>query len=477
MTFVGRAAELALLDKRLDQVRRTGTGTAVAIRGRRQVGKSRLVQEFCDRADVPYLFFAAVKGAPAAESRALFLAELRDSALSGQAVPEQPPGSWLDMFRVLGSVLPAGPAIVVLDELPWLAEQDTMFDGALQAAWDRLISRHPVVLVLLGSDLHIMERLTTYDRPFYGRADNLVLGPLNPAETADALDLTPADAIDARLISGGLPGILRAWPPATPPAGFLARECADPASVLFSVPESTLAAEFAAPDQTRRVLEAVGSGDRTHAAIAATAGSRGNLPSGTLSPLLRRLVDEKRVLAMDAPLSTRPGRPNLYRVADSNLRLYLAALRAAAEQTRRGRPEVARRLVERRWSAWRGRAVEPVVREALEIAAARGMLPWADVDAVGGWWNRQFDPELDLVGADRAPVARRVDFVGSVKWLNTAFDGHDLGALRRTATAVPGFDPGRSGLVVVSRDGLADLPSGSVDLVWGPDEVVGAWRD
>jgi hypothetical protein len=28
------------------------------------------------------------------------------------------------------------------------------------------------------------QRLTAYDRPFYGRADNLILGPLNRAETA-----------------------------------------------------------------------------------------------------------------------------------------------------------------------------------------------------------------------------------------------------------------------------------------------------
>jgi hypothetical protein len=66
-----------------------------------------------------------------------------------------------------------------------------------------------VLLLLLGSDLHMMERLTAYDRPFFGRADNLLLGPLNPAEVGDALELEAADAIDASLLSGGLPGVLR----------------------------------------------------------------------------------------------------------------------------------------------------------------------------------------------------------------------------------------------------------------------------
>jgi hypothetical protein len=478
-SFIGRKVELALLAKRLQRVTDSGAGTALAIRGRRQVGKSRLVQEFCNQADAPYLFFTATKGASPVEAVAEFLSDLRHSSLppDSELVPSGSSGSWPDAFRALAAALPDRPTIVVIDELPWLAEQDDLFDGALQTAWDRLLSTRPVLLLLLGSDLHMMERLTAYDRPFYGRADNLTLGALNPAETGAALGLGSADAIDAHLVSGGLPGILRAWPHATPALSFLEQECADPASPVFSVPESSLLAEFPAPDQARRVLEAVGGGDRTHANIAATAGSReGALPSGSLSPLLRRLVEEKHVLAMDEPTSTRPGKPALYRLADSNLRLYLAVLRTAQEQIRRGRPEAAYRVIDRRWTAWRGRAVEPLVRQSLELAAIDDALPWQSVEAVGGWWNRQFDPELDLVGADRGPVAQRVSFVGSVKWLLSPFDHHDLAALTRSAPQVPGFEPGATGLVVASLCGAtADVDPAAVQVLWGPDEVVGAW--
>ena len=477
--FVGRVTELALLQKRLDRITATGSGGAVAIRGRRQVGKSRLVQEFCDRAGRPYLFHTAVRGASPVEAVAAFLDDLRDSTLPSdpELVPAAAPGSWRDAFRVLVTVLPQAPAVVVLDELPWLAEQDEQFDGALQAAWDRLLSSKPVLLLLLGSDIHMMERLTAYDRPFFGRADNLVLGPLNPAETAQALGLDAPTAIDAHLASGGLPGILRSWPHGTPALPFIKQECSDPASPLFSVPESALFAEFPAPDQARRVLEAVGAGDRTHTNIAAAAGTRrGALPSGSLSPLLHRLVEDKGVLAADEPLSTRPSRPTLYRVADSNLRLYLAALRAAQDHARRGRPDAAFRLVERRWSAWRGRAVEPLVRQSLELAAASGALPWPEVEAVGGWWNRQFDPEVDLVGADRRPVAQRLHFVGSIKWVGTAFDRYDLSGLTRAAIQVPGFVPGATGLAVVALAGTyPGLDLRSVDLVWGPADLVAAW--
>ncbi len=477
--FVGRTAELALLRKRLDRLGTGRAGLAVTIRGRRQVGKSRLVQEFCNRAEVPYLFYAATKGASSTEAISTFLAELRDSLVptNPDLVPVSA-GGWPDAFRSLASVLPDVPSVVVIDEVPWLAEQDALFDGALQTAWDRLLSSKPVLLLLLGSDVHMMERLTAYDRPFFGRADALVLGPLNPAETARALDLSGADAIDAHLICGGLPGIVRAWPPATPPLAFLEEECADPASVVFSIPEAALLAEFPAPDQARRVLEAIGGGDRAYANIASTAGgAQSPLASGLLSPLLRRLVEEKRVLALDEPLSTKPSRPALYRVADSNLRLYLAILRGAQEQARRGRPEAAFKLVQRRWTGWRGRAVEPLIRESLELAAIAGSLPWPDVQAVGGWWNRQFNPEIDIIGADRAPVAQTVYFAGSVKWLSSPFDARDLAELAASAAQVPGFDHGRCGLVIVSLSGVSpQVDSTKADVVWGPSEILSAWR-
>ncbi len=478
ITFIGRQRELMLLDKRLALVARDA-GAAVAVRGRRQVGKSRLVQEFCDRAGVPYVYFTAVKGASPVDSMQDLLAELRTSCLGADLtlLPEVAPHHWPDMFRVLAGALPEGPSIVVLDEVPWLAEQDPAFDGALQAAWDRLLSRRPVLLLLLGSDLHMMERLTAYDRPFYGRADNLVLGPLSPADVASALDLPAGQAIDAHLITGGLPGVLRTWPAGCDPLTFLKQECADPAAPLFGVPEASLLAEFPAPDQARRVIESVGSGDRTQAVIAARAAVSGTVPSGTLSPILQRLTLEKRVLAADPPISTRPGKPVLYRIADSSLRLYLGVLRSAHDLSRRGRPDAAFALVERRWASWRGRAVEPLVREALELAAASGHLPWAEVDAVGGWWNRRFDPELDLVGADRVPVARCIDFVGSIKWLSSPVDRHDVAALHVAAPAVPGFEEGRTGTVLVSLRGRpSDLDADVVTLWWTPQDVVDAFR-
>jgi hypothetical protein len=479
VSFVGRTRELVSLRRRLDWVGQQSSGSALAIRGRRQVGKSRLAQEFCDRAGVPYYFFTAVKGYSPVESVAAFVDGLRCArwASDHPALAEAAPGWWADAFRILADVLPERPSIVVIDELPWLSEQDQRFDGVLQVAWDRQLSRKPVLLLLLGSDVHMMERFTAYDRPFYGRADSLVLGPLTVDAVGQAVGLTGSDALDAQLVSGGLPGIVRTWPRGMPALDYLKQACDEPSSPVFGVPEAALLAEFPAPDQTRRVIEAVGSGERSFTNIAAAAGgARGAVASGTLSPILHRLVGEKGVLALAEPLSTQPGKPALYRIADSNLRLYLAMLREARDEVLRGRAAAAFGLISRRWTSWRGRAIEPLVREALEAAAIAGDLPWPDVTAVGGWWNRQLDPEMDIVGVDRAPIARQISFVGSIKWLGTAFDSHDLATLTRGAAHVPGFDVATTGLVAVSASGFTDNIAESLVLAWTPDDVANALR-
>lgn len=95
-------------------------------------------------------------------------------------------------------------------------------------------------------------------------------------------------------------------------------------------------------------------------------------------------------------------------------------------------------------------------------------------EAVGGWWNRQNNPEIDLVGADREPVARAVHFVGSIKWLDSKpFGGREYQALARDMVAVPGAGADTP-LVAVSRCGVDEgIPLAAH---WGPDDLVRAWR-
>src|ERR1700752_5212916 len=83
--FIGRKHELELLNRLLGRAigggRAGRPGRAILIRGRRRVGKSRLVEEFIDRARVPSGFFTA-SGQPTIEAdQQLFAEAVRESAL------------------------------------------------------------------------------------------------------------------------------------------------------------------------------------------------------------------------------------------------------------------------------------------------------------------------------------------------------------------------------------------------------------
>ncbi|PGH48824.1 DUF234 domain-containing protein [Streptomyces sp. Ru87] len=477
MEFTGRAADLATLDGQLRTVTAGEGGTrgrAVIITGRRRVGKSRLMQEFCDRSGLPYTVFQATRGRNSTAEREDFTSTLAQSALAGaDLVAGAPAPDWNQALRSLAIAVPDdAPSIAVIDEVPWLVEQDREFEGALQTVWDRYLSAKPVLLVLVGSDMSVMESLQTYGRPFFGRAAKMTVRPLHLADVQAMTGLSAAEAVDALLITGGFPELVQTWRPGLSRAEFLAEALDNPLSPLLVAGELSLLGEFPEASQSRAVLEAVGSGERSFSAIAQRAGGATPLASGTLSPILNTLLS-KRVVATDLPLSTRPDTKNKrYRVADPYLRFWLAFLARAIPLVERGRGDVAMRRIERSWTAWRGRAVEPVVREAL-----LRMLPddeWPATEAVGGWWNRQNNPEIDLIGADREPVAGGVHFVGSVKWLeNQPFGRREYDALVRDMLAVPGTSPDTP-LVAVSRSGVTDgLPLAAH---WGPDDLVRAWR-
>jgi AAA+ ATPase superfamily predicted ATPase len=468
--FVGRDRELAALDAALDQVvagvSTDHPGQCLLIRGRRRIGKSSLVEAFLDRRQVEHVFFTAA-GAPEAEELAEFRLAVASSTLSGRAgFADVSPENWAGALRLLADLLPTDrPSVVVIDEVPYLMAGVDAFEGVLQRAWDRQLRRKPVLLLLIGSDLAMMEALNDYQRPFHQRGRELVVGPLTPADLADMLDIDAATAFDAALVTGGLPLICADWPPGGDVWTFLGGALANPISALLVSAERSLAAEF--PDQAlaRLVLGAIGSGERSYTNIGRAAGGIANT---TLSRALEVLVT-KRIVASELPLSTRPSKERRYWVADPYLRFWLRFLRPHMPEIERMRGDLTLDRIKQGWPAWRGRAIEPLVRDSLARLLPDGRLPAAP--AVGGYWTRSNDVEIDLVGADRAPVARELLFLGSVKWLEQApFDAHDGAALARARAAVTDQPVP---LVAVSRSGTRRV---HVDAAYGPEELLAAWR-
>jgi AAA+ ATPase superfamily predicted ATPase len=448
--FIGRDEQLGRLEKFLKRVRDADDdrpGKALLLRGRRRVGKSRLVEELVDRSGLPHVYFAAT-GRPPAQELALFAQEVAASSLPGAGLFRGTrPESWDAAFRLLASALPDGPAIVVLDEIPYLMAADAHFEGTLQRTFDRELSKWRVLLIGSGSDLSMMEALGEYGRPFHQRASEMVIPPFTPAEVGDMLGLDPADALDATLVTGGLPMICEEWSVGASLDDYLEEAIGDPTSALIVSGERSLAAEFPGDVRARQVLDAIGAGERTFSGIARVAG---DIPQKSLDRSLK-LLRSKRVVAVDRPLSTRTGHETRY-----CLRFWLRFIGPHLEEIERGRADRVLARFHGSWAGWRGRAVEPVVRDAI------GLLDPSDLGideqgtwTVGSYWTRRNDPEIDLVIGDREPVAKRVLAVGSVKWKeDRAFDVRDLAALVVHRSQLPGASDSTP-LIVVSRSGCA----------------------
>jgi len=464
--FLGRGPQLEALYAVLAQVGADAgpePGRVVLVSGRRRVGKSRLIEEFLDRAVVGHVYFTASTRSEPDELRR-FAATVAGSNLPEAAVfAGVSPNSWDSALRLLAATAPAGePGVVVIDDLQHLIAADPQFENLLRKLFESELSGRRILLIGIGSDPGLMEALgDSFGDALGDRAAVLTVPPLTPSEISTRLRLSPADAFDAYLLTGGLPLILQEWPPGATRSEYLAATVASPTSALLVSGERALAAEFPGQSQPREVLGAVGAGQRSFANIGRAAG---HLHQGSLLRALGTLRD-KRAVTADVPLSIVRSKETRYQVADPYLHFYLSFLGPYQAEIDRGRGDLTLARIEATWTSWRARAVQPVLRAAL----AR-LLP-ADGPVVGSYWTRSGLPEIDIVLADRAPVADRVLGVGAIKWReHEPFDDHDYGELLMHRSQLPGAGK-PTPVFALSRSGS----SVSGVRIFDPEELLSAW--
>lgn len=465
--FIGRHAELRALEDHLEEVRRQGAGRMLALRGRRQVGKSRLVEEFIRRSGARHVFYTASRQSGVEELRNFDEQMAASSLRSASVAAAGPTGSWEAALTIAASeATREEPVVLVIDELPFLIESEPAIEGILQKQWDRRLEGMPVLLVLIGSDISMMSALSEYGRPLYGRLTEMSIGPLSVAAVAEMLKLDAPTALEAYMMIGGFPRLAEIWHPGEDPWRFLRRELRNPESPLIVLGERSLRAEFPAQLKARAALEAIGAGERTFTAI----GQRATMSNKTLENTIEVLTD-KRVVEKSMPYSAQP-RPKLsrYHVADPYLRFWLRFIRAGIPALERGRGDLLYAEIREAWASFAGHAIEPLVRDAIQRTLPDRRFGAAHF--VGAFWNRDNSIELDIVGGREPLTSGQIDFVGSIKWRSRArFDRGDFSALVGQRAHVPGATEDTL-LVGVSRNGFE---VDGLDVRLGPEDVVGAF--
>ena len=144
--FIGRQQELA----RLLETTRKSSASFVVVRGRRRVGKSRLIEEFSHHFDHYHIFtgLAPDKDTTAEHQLKEFSRQMARQFNTARAVYED----WSDAFWAMAERVQSGRVLLFFDEISWMGSKDPTFLAKIKDVWDRRLKQNDrLVFVVCGS--------------------------------------------------------------------------------------------------------------------------------------------------------------------------------------------------------------------------------------------------------------------------------------------------------------------------------------
>jgi hypothetical protein len=430
--FVDRDVELEQLTDCYD----SETAAFVVIYGRRRLGKSELVrQSIAERDDAVY--YQAVESTAPNQ-----LEQFVDVATAQFPTVRNVRRDWEVLLETLGEQ----NAVVVIDEFPFLIEEDESLPSRLQRVWDTELQDTGVTLVLVGSSISVMEeKVLSGGAPLYGRRTATIdLGPLAVSDARRFFPEYDAEtALTAWSIYGGTPYYLQTIDPDQPlgvnvQAGLLSER-----GLLYSEPEFLLRTELRQPNTYFSILRALAHGRRTPNEIAGMAG----VESGSLSTYLQKLrrlrLVERHIPVTESPTASKRGR---YRISAPLFRFWFRFVYGKQDQLRMLGADAYDELVAAELPDYVSPLFERVCQQALPDLVDR------QFRNVGQWWFREH--ELDVLGlSDEGLVA------GECKFTSQPVSEGVLADLERTAAEVrwsEGPAGGDTRYVLFSRSGYTD---------------------
>lgn len=161
--FIGRDQEL----NQLNQLLSKKTSSLVAVRGRRRVGKSRLIEEFA----TSHRFYAfsglpPEKNMTAQDQRNAFTWRLSQQSM----LPDIKIDDWAKIFQLLANECTSEQTIILFDEITWMAHDDPTFLSKLRDAWETSFKKNTkLILVLCGSVSGWIEKNIISSTGYFGR--------------------------------------------------------------------------------------------------------------------------------------------------------------------------------------------------------------------------------------------------------------------------------------------------------------------
>jgi hypothetical protein len=463
LPFVDRESEM----QRLEALMRRDAGSLAVVHGRRRLGKTRLLLEWCGRHGGIYT--VADQSTP--EIQRSYLAEALATRLPGFSEVSYP--TWQALLSRLAAEASArlwrGP--LVLDELPYLVASSPELPSTLQRFVDGPARSARLVLAIAGSSQRMMQGIVlSAEAPLFGRASVVLdIGPLPPRHaTVAAPSANAPDLVETWCAWGGVP---RYWELAAPESGTtrqrIERLVLDPHGALHREPDRLLIEEMPPALEVRPVLDAIGGGAERVTEIAGRMGR----PATALSRPLDRLV-RLGLVARDVPFgeSERTSRRSLYRIADPFFRLWFRVVARHRGALASGTSQSRLALLDGYWPGLVARTWEDLSRDCVPALAAPSPLgrlgPWGPA---GRWWHGNMS-EWDVVSLtlDRSRL-----LLGESRWSRRPLRGPDLrSALDELAAKPPPRLSGKQPDQVVRALFVPQLASGVAPPRGGPLHVV-----
>ena len=430
--FVDRDIEL----DQLTDCYESETADFVVIYGRRRLGKSELVrQSISDRDDAIY-YQAVESTAPNQREQFVDIATAQFPSLQNVR------SDWEALLEALGKE----DAIVVIDEFPFLIEEDESLPSRIQRIWDMELQETGMTLILVGSSISVMEnKVLSGSAPLYGRRTATIdLKPLDVADTRQFFpEYDPETAIIAWSIYGGTPYYLQTIDPDQPLGTNVQQAILSERGLLYSEPEFLLRTELRQPNTYFSILRALAHGRRTPNEIAGMAG----VDSGSLSTYLQKLrrlrLVERHIPVTESPTASKRGR---YRIADPLFRFWFRFVYGNQDQLRILDDDAYDELVAPDLADYVSPLFEHLCQRALPNLIDRQFRD------VGQWWFKEH--ELDVLGlTDEGLVA------GECKFTSQPVSEGILGDLERTTSEVrwsEGPVDGEPQYILFSRSGYTD---------------------
>lgn len=438
MAFHDRVEELTALESAFE----SPGHEFYVVYGRRRVGKTELLKEFC--ADRPHIYFLAAQEAEYRQ-REKFVQKIAEQV--DDRVPRV--DGWEEALAYLGEQLATERRVVIIDEFPYLIEGNDALPSYLQSFVDERLRNTESMLVLCGSSVSTMESdVLGHESPLYGRRTGQIdLQPFSFQQARDVVTYDVEDAIRSYAITGGTPMYLTLFDYDRSLGENVRAQILSPTAVLYNEPEFLLRTELRNPARYMSILEAVATGHTTPNEIAGATG----IGSGPLSKYLQtlrrlRLIDRSVPVTASAKQSKR----SRYRVADEFLRFWFRFVEPNRSSIEEAPGVVYEGTIQPNLPDHVATTFEDVCQEAVWEAIRRGELgPYSEV---GRWWYGE--DEIDIVGL--APDADRV-LLAECKW-TTEPVGRSLALrLRDKAEHVQwGSDSRDEAFALFSKSGFVD---------------------